>query len=83
MYQLSLTYIETFYREKMHGGVSAGKLLAFHKILYQALRYAVKEGILLSNPAAGADLPAQPVYTDNLFSGSQRSQQLQLIESTE
>lgn len=80
IYQLSLTYIEAFYREKLHGGVSPGTLLAFHKILHQALRYAVKEGILLSNPAAGADLPTRPVYTANVFS---RSQQLQLIENTE
>ena len=80
MYQLSLPYIETFYREKLHGDVSTGTLLAFHKILHQALRYAVKEGILLSNPVAGADLPAKPVYTANVFS---RSQQLQLIESAE
>lgn len=80
IYQLSLTYIEAFYREKLHGDVSSGMLLAFHKILHQALRYAVKEGILLSNPAAGADLPTRPVYTANVFS---RSQQLQLIESTE
>lgn len=40
----------------------------------------MKEGILLSNPAAGADLPTRPVYTANVFS---RSQQLQLIENTE
>lgn len=43
IYQLSLTYIEAFYREKLHGGVSPGTLLAFHKILHQALRYAVKD----------------------------------------
>lgn len=80
LYSLSLPYIDAFYRANLHAGVSNGTLIAFHKVFSQALSYAVKEGILLTNPSFGADLPAKPIHTSNAFT---RSQQLKLIAGSE
>ena len=62
--QLRPQHIQEFYAHALEdgrvdgkGGLSARSVLHIHRILFQALNYAVRQGLLISNPAGFVDPP--------------------------
>ena len=62
--QLQPQHIQQYYahalaegRVDKKGGLSARTVLHIHRILFQALKYAVRQGLLIRNPAALVDPP--------------------------
>lgn len=62
--RLQPLHIQGFYaralesgRKDGRGGLSARTVHHFHRVLYEALEYAVKQGLLMRNPAEAVDPP--------------------------
>ena len=77
---LSTADIEAFYRQVQRQGLSAGSLHGVHCVLYGALREAVRQGVIPSNPAHLADLPPKP---KSEATGLSPSQQILLVKSSQ
>lgn len=60
--QLQPQHIQQYYARALSGvangkGLSARTVLHFHRVLFQALKYAVRQGLLIRNPAQLVDPP--------------------------
>ncbi len=70
---LSTEEIEALYRQILRKGLSAGSLHGVHCVLHGALREAVRQGVIPSNPAHLADLPPKPKSEATSLSPSQQA----------
>lgn len=70
---LSTAEIEAFYRQVQRQGLSVGSLHSVHCVLHGALREAVRQGVIASNPAHLADLPPKPKSEATSLSPSQQA----------
>jgi len=55
--QLTIQRVERFYMRKQEEGLSAGRIRAIHKVLHQALAYAVRTNLVMRNVCDAVRLP--------------------------
>jgi integrase len=81
--KLSTKTLETFYRTLSERGLSARTVRYVHSILRAAFKTAVRDRVLASNPASGAELPRQARREMHALDRDQLARLLAVSEATE
>jgi len=62
--------------------VKAQTVISYHSNIHRALKYAVKNGLILSNPAERVDRPKATRYVGNFYSAEEIIQLLEISQGT-
>lgn len=80
--KVTLRMIQQFYNRKLDEGQSPSSVLTMHKVLKQALDYAVKERFIAINPCAGVSLPTEERRKVQPLTIEQAQHLLQVVQGT-
>jgi integrase len=80
--KLTMRHIQQFYNKKLDEGQSRSSVHVMHKVIHQALDYAVKERLLAINPSTGVSLPSPEKRKIQPLTLEQAQHLLQIAQGT-
>ncbi len=82
--QVEVHTLEEFYYCRMHvDGVSAATIKHYHANIRNALRWALKSGVIARNPASEVELPRAEKHRPNVYSPDKLLQFMKSVKGTE
>lgn len=78
--ELKAHHLQKFYDDRMkNNGVTANTVLHYHANIHKALKYAVRQEYIDSNPADKVDLPKKTKFVGNYYSNDDLNKLLKII----
>lgn len=78
--ELKAHHLQKFYDDRINiGGVTANTVLHYHANIHKALKYAVRQEYIESNPADKVDLPKKTKFVGSYYSNEELNKLLDII----
>lgn len=79
---LKAHHIQSFYDDRLAAGRTPNTVKHYHANIHKALKYAVKQELIDTNPADKVDLPKMEKFTGSYYTSENLSQLLSLVMDT-